>query len=91
VSAEEGMTPDLFRSSVPESMSRISVEQTDEEGAGLGGDFVGEAKGLLKDLTVHLIRVLVVEGREAGELGGVRIGGEEMEREKARGVRESRS
>lgn len=65
---EEGMVLDVGGSVDSQPMSRIPVEQADEERPSFGAYLLGEAERVLEDLAVHLVGVLVVEGRKTSEL-----------------------
>jgi len=72
VPREERMVLDIRRSVDSQPMSWIPVEQTDEKRPSFGPNLLGEPKRILEDLAVHLVGVLVVEGRETGELRRLR-------------------
>ena len=65
---KERVVANLARAVDAEPLGRVAVEEADEERPGVRVDLLGEAERVLEDLAVHLVRVLVVERREASEL-----------------------
>lgn len=68
VPSEKRMVLDVERTVDAQPLGRVPIEEPDEERAGLGANLLREAERVLQNLAVHLVRVLVIKGRETGEL-----------------------
>lgn len=62
---KEIMALDVFRTLDTKTAGGVAGEQLGKDGAGVFRELVSKFEGLVQDLLVHLICVLVVEGREA--------------------------